>query len=116
VAQPAFSLYARWRLAGWHRPLVNLTVSNVPGPPQPLHFCGRQVQALHPHGPLMEGVGLNITVMSYAGSIDVGVLACAEHVPEAHAIADRVAEAIEELAKLADAALPDVPPIARRVA
>ena len=34
---------------------------------------GQPVQALHPHGPLMEGVGLNITVMSYAGSIDVGV-------------------------------------------
>jgi len=88
----------------------------VPGPPTALGFCGRPVHALHPHGPLMEGVGLNITVMSYAGSIDVGVLACAERVAEAHSIADRVAQAIEELTKLAETSLPDLPPLARSVA
>jgi WS/DGAT/MGAT family acyltransferase len=116
LAQPAFSLYGRWKLAALHRPLVNLTISNVPGPPAALGFCGRPVYALHPHGPLMEGVGLNITAMSYAGSIDVGVLGCAERVPEAHRIADRVAQAIEELTKLAETSLPDVPPLARVVA
>lgn len=116
VAQPAFSLYARLGLASLHRPLVNLTVSNVPGPPTALEFCGRRVNALHPHGPLMEGVGLNVTVMSYAGSVDVGVLACGHRVPDAHRVADRVAGAIEELTKLAESSLPDVPSIARHVA
>lgn len=112
----AAELYSRWRLAGLHRPLVNLVLSNVPGPPWPLSFCGQPVRALHPHGPLMEGVGLNVTVLSYAGSLDIGVLACREHLPDAHRLTDRIAGAVEELAKLAEAALPEIPDLARRVA
>lgn len=116
LTRRAFETYSRWKLAGSHRPLFNLVVSNVPGPPLPLALFGRPVHALHPHGPLMEGAGLNITVLSYAGSVDVGVLGCAERVPRAQRLADRVAEALEELAKLAEAALPDVPHLARAVA
>jgi len=46
----------------------------------------------------------------------VGVLACRERVPEAQRLAERVVAAREELAKLADSALPDLPPLAREVA
>lgn len=116
ATRKVFETYGRWRLAASHRPLLNVVISNVPGPPFPLALFGQPVDALHPHGPLMEGVGLNITVMSYAGSIDFGILACAERVPEAHRMANRLAEAMEELAKLADAALPEVSPLARDVA
>lgn len=112
----AAALYSRFRLADRHRPLANLVLSNVPGPPTPLAFCGHRVLALHPHGPLMEGVGLNVTVLSYAGSVDIGVLACRERVPEAHRIADGIAASVKELAGLAEASLPDVPHPARRVA
>jgi WS/DGAT/MGAT family acyltransferase len=112
----AFDLYSRWKLASSHRPLFNLVVSNVPGPPVALALFGHVVRSLHPHGPLMEGAGLNITVMSYAGSVDIGVLACAERVPEAGRIADGVAGALGEMAKLAEASLPEVPPLAREVA
>ena len=116
AARRAFGAYGRWRLAASHRPLVNLVVSNVPGPPAALRLFGARVDALHPHGPLMEGVGLNITVMSYAGSIDFGVLACSERVPQAARLAARLAESLEELAKLADRSVPEVPPLAREVA
>jgi WS/DGAT/MGAT family acyltransferase len=98
----ALRLYSRWKLASLHRPLHNLVISNVPGPPIPLAFAGAPVEALHPHGPLLEGAGLNITVMSYAGSIDIGVLACRESVPEVRGLAESVARAIDELAELAD--------------
>ncbi|MGH0034931.1 MAG: WS/DGAT/MGAT family O-acyltransferase [Myxococcota bacterium] len=116
LTRRAFEAYSRWKLAAAHRPLFNLIVSNVPGPPVALALLGRPVRAIHPHGPLMEGAGLNITVLSYAGSVDVGVLACGERVPEAHRLADRVAGAIEELAKLAEAELPEIPPLARECA
>jgi diacylglycerol O-acyltransferase len=98
----ALRLYSRWRLASLHRPLHNLIISNVPGPPIPLSFEGAPVEALHPHGPLMEGAGLNITVMSYAGSLDVGVLACRESVPEVGLLATAVARAVDDLAELAE--------------
>jgi len=116
VTRWAFETYTRWKLASLHRPLVNLVVSNVPGPPVGLELFGRPVESLHPHGPLMEGVGLNITILSYAGSLGIGVLACRERMSEAHRLADGLASAFEELAKLAERAMPHMPPMAWQVA
>jgi WS/DGAT/MGAT family acyltransferase len=96
----AAQLYSRWQLAARHRPIQNLMISNVPGPPVPLSLCGARVEAIHPHGPLLEGAGLNITVMSYASHVDVGVLACGKAEPDVDELADGVAVGIEELTKL----------------
>jgi diacylglycerol O-acyltransferase len=102
---PAFTwaaaqLYTRWQLAARHRPIQNLMISNVPGPPVELSMCGARVESIHPHGPLLEGAGLNITVLSYDSHIDVGVLACGKAEPEVDELADGVAVGIEELTKL----------------
>ena len=59
-----------------HRPVYNVIVSNVPGPPMPLYMHGAELVAFYPHGPIFEGTGLNITVMSYQDSVDIGVIAC----------------------------------------
>jgi len=93
-------LYSRWQLAARHRPIQNLMISNVPGPPMALSMCGARVESINPHGPLLEGAGLNITVMSYNNHIDVGVLACGKAEPEVDELADGVAVGIEELTKL----------------
>jgi WS/DGAT/MGAT family acyltransferase len=112
----ALRLYSRWGLADLHRPLQNLIISNVPGPPVPLAFGGSSVRALRPHGPLMDGAGLNITVMSYAGSLDVGILACREAVSDPAFLARSVAASVEELAKRAEQELAGKEPIRLRVA
>lgn len=101
----ALRLYSQLGLAAYHRPFHNLVISNVPGPPVPLALGGARVEALHPHGPVMEGAGLNITVMSYAGSLDVGILACRDAVPEVDELARGVAGAVESLRKRAEAEL-----------
>ena len=44
-----------------------MTVSNVPGPQFDLWFGGCRIEALYPIGPIVEGVGLNITALSYMG-------------------------------------------------
>jgi WS/DGAT/MGAT family acyltransferase len=88
-------------------PLYNVIISNVPGPPFPLYTSGARIAALYPMGPLILGGGLNITVISYCGSLDFGFLACPETVPEAGFIAQGVPLALEELER--DAGLAVVP-------
>lgn len=92
--------YGRSRLADWHPPAVNLVVSNVPGPREPLYVAGSPLVELYSVGPILEGIGLNITVWSYLDELNVGVLACREAIPDAHEITDRLHEALEEMSAL----------------
>ena len=100
----AMRLYSGWNLADRHRPVHNLIVSNVPGPPIPLFAAGAQVKGVFPFGPLLEGAGLNLTVLSNMGHVDFGVIACRELVPDVWDIADGFGEAVLELKKLAEEA------------
>jgi len=93
----ASRLYSSWGLAGSHRPIHNVIISNVPGPPFPLYYAGAEMVAAYPMGPAMEGTGLNITVMSYRDSIDIGFMVDRELVPDVWAMADAVDGALDEL-------------------
>ncbi len=93
----ASRLYSSWGLAGTHRPIHNVIISNVPGPSFPLYYAGAEMVAAYPMGPVMEGVGLNITVFSYHGSIDFGFMVDGELVPDVWNMADRVKDALTEL-------------------
>jgi hypothetical protein len=57
------------------RPNWNLVISNVPGPQVPLYCAGARLEALHPVSVITDGMGLNITVMSYCGHLDFGIVA-----------------------------------------
>ena len=93
----AMRMYASLRLAERHPVVHNLVVSNVPGPAVPLYFLGARIRAMYPLGPIFHGVGLNVTVMSLSGALDVGVLACPELVPDLWALVDGFPSALEEL-------------------
>jgi hypothetical protein len=95
----AIRVYGRLRLAERVRPAVNLVVSNVPGPPLPLYFAGARLVAFHPLGPIFDGLGLNLTVMSYLDHVDFGFIACRELMPDADDLAARVPDALAELVK-----------------
>lgn len=92
----AMRLYARTRLTE-SMPVHNLVVSNVPGPQEPLYFLGCEVKAMYPLGPIFHGSGLNITVMSLNGTLDVGLISCPELLPDLWEMADDFAVAMEEL-------------------
>ena len=97
----AARLYSDRKLANRHRPLHNLVISNVRGPGSRLYAAGARLCAAYPLGPLMDGVGLNITVLSYAESVDFGVVACERSVPHAGDIALGFGAAVGHLRKLA---------------
>lgn len=92
----AMRAYAKTRLTR-SRPVHNLVVSNVPGPQTPLYLLGCEVKAMYPLGPIFHGSGLNITVMSLNGRLDVGLIACPELMPDLWELADDFAVGMEEL-------------------
>jgi WS/DGAT/MGAT family acyltransferase len=97
VFSRASRLYTSMKLADRHRPIHNVIVSNVPGPQFPLYLAGARLVMLCPLGPVMEGAGLNITVMSYLDSVDVGLIACRELIPDLWDLAHDFEAAMGEL-------------------
>ncbi|MGB3484705.1 MAG: wax ester/triacylglycerol synthase family O-acyltransferase [Mycobacterium sp.] len=92
----AMRVYARSRLTE-ARPVHNLVCSNVPGPQVPLYFLGSEVRAMYPLGPIFHGSGLNITVMSLSGKLDIGLVSCPELLPDLWSMADDFHTGMEEL-------------------
>lgn len=74
--------YAGFHLARAHPAVVNLIVSNVRGAPVPLYFAGARLEALYPVGPIADGMGLNVTLLSYRGGLDFGFTTCPDLVPD----------------------------------
>jgi diacylglycerol O-acyltransferase len=93
------SLAARttMEVMGRTRPPVNLVISNVPGPRSPLFLAGAKLEAHYPVSVVVDGVGLNITVMSYLDHLDFGIIADRDQVADVWTLMDRLARALEEL-------------------
>ncbi|MBK5115968.1 MAG: wax ester/triacylglycerol synthase family O-acyltransferase [Thermoleophilia bacterium] len=83
------------------RPIYNLVISNVPGPSVPLYLGGAEVKANFPVSVVTDGAGLNITVMSYQDSMDFGLIADRDQVPEIWDLMDALKR---DLAAIAEAA------------
>jgi hypothetical protein len=79
------------------RPAWNLVISNVPGPQFPLYMAGARLEANYPISVITDGMGLNITVMSYCGSLDFGIVADREQMPDLWTLMDSLGDALGEL-------------------
>ena len=79
------------------RPNWNLVISNVPGPQFPLYLGGAELQANYPVSVITHGMGLNITVMSYRGHLDFGILADRDQMPDVWKLIAWLREGLDEL-------------------
>ena len=79
------------------RPAWNLVVSNVPGPQIPLYMAGARMESHYPISVITDAMGLNITVMSYCGHLDFGIVADREQMPDVWSLIGWLGEALEEL-------------------
>ena len=105
------SLYGRSGLANSLPAMLNVAISNVPGPQYPLYMTGAMLRGMYPVSIPTHGVGCNITVQSYNGHLDFGVTACRRAMPDAKKLANYLGDALAEL-KAAVAAMPaDAPRI-----
>ena len=81
----------------------NLLVSNVPGPDFALYFAGLRMEAIHPLGPVVDGVALNVTVQRYESMLFLGINASATAVPDVPALARAMADELDALVQDATA-------------
>ncbi|WP_020106614.1 wax ester/triacylglycerol synthase family O-acyltransferase [Nocardia sp. 348MFTsu5.1] len=96
-----FSAFLRWysrsRMASRHPPPFNVIVSNVKGPPTEVRIAGSRLQDLYSVGPIIEGIGLNITAWSYAGRLNIAALSCPDLLPDLRSLVAGLEPALEQL-------------------
>jgi WS/DGAT/MGAT family acyltransferase len=87
-------------------PAFNVTISNVPGPQDRLFLAGARLVAMYPLGPVVEGAGLNMTVMSYCDTMYFGLSGCRTLMPDIAALPNMMAETLAELLPVVRAGRP----------
>ena len=91
--------------------IANVAISNVPGPTVPLFMAGAKMLSNYPTSIVVHGIALNITVQTYDQSLEFGLIACGEAMPEIAELADDVQAAFEEFQALpASVAAEPAPP------
>ncbi len=94
------SVMTRARIYNSMPPFANVLISNVPGPNITLYFAGAKQVSTYPVSIPYHGMGLNITLQSYDGWLDFGLIACQKLMPDINELARHMEEAHEDLLKL----------------
>ncbi len=77
--------------------IANTTVSNVPGPTDPIYFAGARLVKVTGLGPLIGGMNLFHIVASYNGTVSIGVTADRSALPDPGHYADCMQGSFEEM-------------------
>jgi diacylglycerol O-acyltransferase len=94
------STLTRTRVANSVPPFANVLISNVPGPNITLYFAGAKQISTFPVSIPYHGMGLNITLQSYNGWLDFGLISCQKLMPDIHELAQHMKDAHKELLEL----------------
>lgn len=95
-----YTLQLLFGLGGRMRPAFNVTISNVPGPKNTLYYNGCKLEAMYPVSLIAHGGALNITCLSYDGTLNFGYTGCRDTLPSMQNLAVLSGEALEDLEKL----------------
>lgn len=90
-------LWATGNIAERLPALANVAISNVPGPPVPLYLAGAKLRHYYPVSIVTHGLAFNITVQSYAGSLEFGLTACKDVVARPDIVARAITTSLQEL-------------------
>jgi hypothetical protein len=104
------ALYGKVKAADRIPQLANVVISNVPGPPVPLYMAGAHMLTNWPASIVVHGLALNITVQSYDGNLDFGLMADRQAMPDVRELADHIVVSFDDLRMLvSDAEEPTAP-------
>jgi diacylglycerol O-acyltransferase / wax synthase len=97
----ATRVLTRTAIANRIDPPFNLIISNVPGPQFPLYAGKAEMLSYIPVSAVADTQGLNMTIMSYNGRCDFGLVACRDAVPDLWDLCHLLEESLEELKQVA---------------
>ena len=107
LIEAATALYGKARVADRIPQVANVVISNVPGPPVTLYMAGAKMLTNYPTSIIVHGMALNITVQSYDRSLDFGLMADAQAMPDVRELADAITIAFDDLRTLVRPGEPD---------
>lgn len=100
IAAMATRLYSRAALKKLHKPIVNLVITNVPGPPVPLYLAGHKLLLNMGMAPIYDGMGLIIPVCSYNGTLSLSPTSAVNLMPDLHKFTQYLRESANEMESL----------------
>ena len=97
IANQAARLYSRYKISELHKPVFNVTITNVPGPQFPIYLGGHKMLAMCGMAPIIDGMGLIITIFSYNGFVTISPTSCAKTMPDIDLFTRYIRESANEL-------------------
>lgn len=82
-------------LAG--RPAFNIVISSVPGPREVQYWNGGRLESSYPASIPMDDLAVNITVISYADTLQFGIVGCRRSVPKLQRLLVHLEDSLAEL-------------------
>lgn len=112
AGKAALNAYGKSGMASRLPMVANLAISNVPGPAVPLYLAGARFLSFHPLSIVLHGLALNITIQTYAGHVDFGIIAGKKALPHAQDLARAIEAAFIEAQSLLGSAAPPAAAVA----
>lgn len=82
LGNQAIRLYSRMQFAQQHAPMFNVVITNVPGPQFPIYLNGHKLISQMGGAPIVDGMGLIITIFSYNGQMTVSPTSDVNSMPD----------------------------------
>ncbi|MBZ5709351.1 WS/DGAT domain-containing protein [Nannocystis pusilla] len=79
------------------RPPVNLVISKVRGARETQYLVGSALDSVYLGGPLLEQIGLNLTVWSYRDTVHLAAVGCPDTIPDPRLLLAECEHALAEL-------------------
>ena len=97
IANNAARLYSRFHVSEMLNPVFNVAITNVPGPPMPLYVNGHKMISVMGSAPVIDGMGLIITILSYDKHITISPFSDANSMPDLNIFTRYIWESANEL-------------------
>lgn len=97
IANQAAKMYSRFQISELHKPIFNVTITNVPGPSFPLYINGHKLHSVMGMAPIIDGMGLIITVFSYDGKVTMSATSDTNSMPDVDVFVRYLRESANDL-------------------